>query len=78
MNLAAHGTMPPPSGLHAAIGRRIRLARHRSGLSRLDLACLCGATLPDVRAWEDGRDLEAHVLIAVVTALEISIGELFR
>jgi DNA-binding transcriptional regulator YiaG len=69
--------MTHPSDLYAAIGRRIHLARQRSGLSQVELAWLCGATLPDVRAWESGRGLKAHVLIAVVTALEIRIGELF-
>jgi len=59
-------------------GDRIRTARVRRGLTQAALAAAVGVSRSAVAQWETGRAGQVHAnLVAVATALGVSVGYLF-
>jgi transcriptional regulator with XRE-family HTH domain len=59
------------------VGQRIRFVRLRLELTQEELAEACGYPVAAVRAWEQGRSLDAEALAAVVSALAVRVSFLF-
>lgn len=58
------------------VGQRVRDRRHELGLSRRQLATLCGVHVSTVQRWERSRFVPVARLTSIATALHTSVAHL--
>lgn len=65
--------------IRAEVGLRLRLHRHRAGLTQTQVAEALGASLSAVSMWETGnRQLSYENMLRIAALYRVSVGDFFE